>query len=650
MNFFWGSLTAGWLWNQPVPVMRTVPVWVGFLWVALAAIVAAYPSLEGPFLLDDIPAVVEQPVVQGEAPLAEAWTQTYWGDRKGFEKVAIYRPLVTVSFRINQFLSPGDATAFRWTNVVLHAGVTCLVLVLFRRWFSGALAWGGALLFAVHPVHLDAVAAVANRTELMAALFGLGSFLLIRRKERAQGEWGWWASLGLLAFALLSKESAVIWPLLVGLSFWKEGRVGRRERRWLAFALALTIACLVARGAILADPLGGETPWQDNPLQRSGGVERFGTSVALVGLAAELFLAPFQLSVDYTYNVFPVLSPGMTASFLIGAIVLLVFAGALAWSGMRGKSSIPWIGLWVIALPYGLISNFIFPGTILFAERLLYLPSIGFCGLLVWALTHLSRKTALGLLGLYCAVLLGLSWNYAAAWQSPRTLFEVGLESRPGSARLHTNLGHLALLSRDGQGTVEESLRAIEIDPESPEAWMNLGAGRELLDDREGAYQAFEAASELLDGQFGMAHINRCRMGVVLGKEGTKESCDAGVRLRPDLAAAWVAAGKWFESAQNFAEAEERFRKGCEVESENPLSWHELGGFYTRRGNAMGRLSVLVQLVRLNPRDLALRRAFEAEFIAQQPAPGAPAEAEWRRLQTVYRSLGLPSGFQSLAP
>jgi len=595
--------------------------------------------------LDDIPAVAEHPVVQGEQGLSQVWTQTYWGDRAGYEQVAIYRPLVTLSFYLNQQLTPNSSFGFHLLNILLHAGVTLLVWGLFQGWMGRNGAFLGAVIFAVHPVHVDAVAAIANRTELMAALFGMVMLLAYfkgREKTENRGLWG----VVILAWVcgVLSKESAVVWPFI--LLIWEWGERGAGRIRWRGFAAmgGFLLLYLTWRSYILEDPFGGATPWQDNPLHQAEGLSRWGTPFGLIALVIELMVAPFQLSVDYTFNALPLISSWAEPTLWTGLLLFLGVMGVVAYSIREKRLSGIRLGLLVLAIPYGLVSHLLFPGTILFAERLLYLPSVGFILVLAVLMEVYWKRVAVrGLTGLWVVGLCALTWSYSQAWTSPEQLFSTALESRPGSARMHINLGHLALEAQNPDRARKEAERALEIEPTSPEAMVNLGAAFEALGSSREALSWFARGARVLDGTYGLAHINHCRLSVALGElPGAEESCQRSVSLRGDLAAAWGAMGRYLEAVGNLSDAEKSFQTGVSREPMALLPLHELGGFYSRQRRVEKRNEVMMKLLELSPGDAQLRQALVQETRRQLEA--AKVQGNENRVQSLGQQLRMLQG------
>jgi len=162
--------------------------------VAACAVVVYLGALWNRFAVDDLPIIVLNPLVADPAGMWRAFAAPYWSADLGGH---MYRPLVIASFALDHLI---DGTAwFHAVNLLWHAGVAVAVAALARRWTDDAGALVAGLLFAVHPLHVEAVANVVGRAELMAALFTVLAVYasLVRQSV------GW--SAAALGLGLLSK-------------------------------------------------------------------------------------------------------------------------------------------------------------------------------------------------------------------------------------------------------------------------------------------------------------------------------------------------------------------------------------------------------------------------------------------------------------
>jgi hypothetical protein len=175
-----------------------------YLVIAASAIAVYLGALANGYALDDVPIIATNPLVHRWSVLWEAFARPYWPPAWGAE---MYRPLPIVSFALDWRAGVGWLHA---ANLLWHAGVSLAVAALALRLSgSGMAALVAGMLFAVHPVHVEAVANIVGRAELMATLFVVLSVLAALEHDRL----GW--SLAALALGLLSKEIAATTPALV---------------------------------------------------------------------------------------------------------------------------------------------------------------------------------------------------------------------------------------------------------------------------------------------------------------------------------------------------------------------------------------------------------------------------------------------------
>ncbi len=154
-------------------------------------------------MLDDRAIILKNPLVAFPNGIWLAFSHPYWPAALGGGQ---YRPLAIATFSLDWWLSGGDPRWFHAVNILWHAAASVLVWFLAAELLAPAAALAAALLFAVHPVHVEAVANVVGRSECMAAAFVLAALLAHRR--------GSWAAPVLFALALFSKESAIVFLAL----------------------------------------------------------------------------------------------------------------------------------------------------------------------------------------------------------------------------------------------------------------------------------------------------------------------------------------------------------------------------------------------------------------------------------------------------
>lgn len=490
----WGAGVAARTPEQPGPSSGSLPEGRGSqtalqaLLLAGVAVAVHANALPNALVLDAETLIAKNPLVRDLSQLHVLLRSDYWRP----ELVSgLYRPCVTFSWALQHALGGSAAAVHNAINVLLHAGVCLVAWRLYARLASPGVALGGALLFATLAVHSEVVANAVGRAELLAALLALASFLAyLRLRERPSVSWMPAAAcLAAYALAILSKENAVVLlaviPLYEGLYGPGEAVVGRLRAAWartgpIVVGLAVTAAaCLVLRlWALGDDPVPPSNPI-DNPLLRLDTADRVLTALRVVLIYAKLLVWPAHLSYDYSYDAIPLLSVADPAAWLSAAAVLgLALAG---WWSRRVDRAIAF-GLGFAALALLPVSNLLLPvGTIL-GERLLYLPSIGFCLALVAALEaacarlgspRAARATLIAVVAILVCGHGARTWLRNPDWRTETRLALHDVEIVPGSAKAQANAGKALQNLGRHQEAIGRFERALAIAPGLSAAYTN---------------------------------------------------------------------------------------------------------------------------------------------------------------------------------
>ncbi len=400
------------------------PVLAGVL--LLAALVGAVP-IDGGFVYDDRRALLESPVVAGELPIYAAFTHDFWGGPLS-DSIRSYRPLLPALWNVLWELAPLKPLPFRVLSCVLHVFSTLAMWLACSRLLPRpSAAFVAAALFAVHPVHAEAIGGIVSQSDVASAALGALALAVGVGSTRN-------ALLGalLVLLACSAKESAVVFGLALLARVWASRAPGK-PLPWLDYAPLIAVC-----GVIVATQLSFErTPGGVMPesLARSlaGGMRAL-YGLHVIGHGTRLLIAPTGLAPHHGYAaVEPTLaSLGPYAAF--GACALAAALWVLV-RALRKRDGALLVGLCLWLGPLLIQSGFFVTPVTDVVERLLYTPSIAACGLygafLVLALPSLRVRGAM--VGAVVLVLLGLSIQAERAWVSDYALAQRAEHNEPRS-------------------------------------------------------------------------------------------------------------------------------------------------------------------------------------------------------------------------
>jgi len=333
--------------------------------VAGCAIVVYLGALWNQFAMDDVAIIVTNPLVAEPAGVWRAFGAPYWPPDLGGH---LYRPLIIAAFALDRMLD--GAVWFHAANLLWHGAAAVAVAVLARRWADTTGGLVAGVLFAVHPVHVEAVANVVGRAELLAGVFVVLSVYAALAREAI----GW--SAAAWALGLLCKENAAVAPALIAWA-WVLGLARPSRRRMGLFVASWVLVggvYAVAR-AIVLHPFAGFQSIGAMFLGASPWAVRL-TAVSALADVARLLVFPLTLRVDYSPNERSLVTSPLDPGFVVGVLCALLWSAllTLAWKRDRKLEAfgLGWIG--VALLP---VANVLYPAGFYVAERTLYLPSAG---------------------------------------------------------------------------------------------------------------------------------------------------------------------------------------------------------------------------------------------------------------------------------
>lgn len=422
--------------------------------VAGVAVIVYANSLLNEFAYDDVSIIQNNPTIQAWDRIPGAMLAPYWPGPAGPE-LALWRPVTTGLFGVQYLIGSGSPFAFHLTNVVMHAAVSGLLVVVLTRLMALGVAFVAGLVFAVHPVHTEAVANVVGQAEITAALAILVALLLHLRGGPRSG-WGRAIAIGAMyAIGFGAKESAVTLPGLVFLVDAARERLGFRElpaymaRRWRAYFVMLVVAVsmLTARATILQ---GAGAPIGPAGFDLLYEIPRIWTLGEVWTHYVRLWTFPLDLSSDYSPNVIPV-SLGWNPANVTGVVIVLavLFGTWSAWRrsdlepGSRSARAAAFGILWFL-IAISPISNTLFLTGVILAERTLYLPSAGLAAAVGWLFVRMARERPRLAPALLLVLLLAGSvrtWMRNADWRTHNTVFAVMMRDHPHSGRAQWTLG-----------------------------------------------------------------------------------------------------------------------------------------------------------------------------------------------------------------
>ena len=437
-------------WDSPLRSVRSAAFLAG-----AAAVLLSANSVLNDFAYDDNAVIVENAALQDLGTLPEALISPYWPNEYGRD-LGLWRPAATAFYGIQWAVWGENPAMFHLVNVLLHGVVTALVVLVLAELAPLALAFVAGLLFAVHPVHVEAVANVVGFAEVFSSALYLGACLVFLRAGKRITFLPGAAITILFVVAFLAKESAVTLPAVLLLLDGARDNVGFKEalsylrRRWGLY-VSLTAAAgliLIGRYAVLGSLASPLAPLGATLLRSE--VPRIWTVASTWPHYFRLLFFPLDLSVDYAPAVIP-LAFNWTGSGILGALLLLGTLGLAL--GLWGKQTLgvdrhpPRLfsfGVVWLVITLSPVSNVLFLSGVLLAERTFYLPSVGFVALLAWIGAELykeRRRVAQGALILVLVLMSLRTVTRNATWRNNFSVFDTLMREHPESGRAQWLMG-----------------------------------------------------------------------------------------------------------------------------------------------------------------------------------------------------------------
>lgn len=604
-------------------------------------------SLGGQFVYDDSYQILKNPTVQSAGNIPAMFTQGVWQFMASDTSKAVglyYRPMFNSLLIINYQLFGFSPFGWHLVSLLLHLTATFLVYRLARAWDQPReIAALAALLFGVHPIHVESVAWISGVPDPLAAVFVLLALLFHERYVREGSSNSKWvlASLAAALLALFTKEVAIVMAGAVALREWLRTdkgesfslRLNRTVQRAAPFVIA-GFLYLAARIAVLG--------FISKPEPKAVGItteQVLLTQPSVLFAYVRMLFAPYPLSVIYDHGY--VSSPSQAPFWLPLLLVVAVIAVSL-WlvrNSKIGLLALAWVGMFLLPVMNLKAFN---PEESIIHDRYLYLPSVGFCLLVAMGLGWLynsaaasSKKLVMAAAILIVVVFSGLTFAQNFTWQSDLTMATHALNYAPGRPFL---LNYLAAYYSNQANPAEAEKfykQAIAAKPDYYDAMSNLGdiyykqnnfvesekyysqavsAGARythtlynLADSRAKQGRYADAEQPLLMAIAEQANYTEAHfyLGWVNQQQGKLPQAEAAYRqaltFKPEYAEPRINLATVMNDQGRLKEAESQLIEVKRTQPGNPVMLYTLGEVYRKSNRTQEAIALLTQLVNAQP-------------------------------------------------
>ncbi len=556
-------------------------------------------------------------------------------------EAANWHPLTWLSHMLDVQLYGLNAGGHHISSVVIHAAAAVLLLLLLYR-LTGAV-WQSALvaaLFALHPMHVESVAWVAERKDVLSAFFWFLTLLLYAGYASTRRRSYYLLTLLSFALGLMAKPMLVTLPLvMLLLDVWPLKRVEglpslNRWSLWLPlvkekipfFVLSLLSAAITIHAQRQGEALKSLDAW--------GFGLRLENAVIATVRYMELMFWPHDMAVYYPYAF------TLPAWKFIGSIAILVTVTALVlWARRRHPYLVAgWLWFLITLAP---VIGLVQVGSQAMADRYTYIPYTGLFIMLAWGVpaftrTWPHRQTLHALLaGVGLSALASVTLQQIGYWRDGIALYGHALQVTSGNSLAHNNLGRVLDRQGDPDAAISEYRKALAINPGYHDAHNNLGlalAGKGDLDGAIGEYlesltinpnnyqphfnlaMALDKKGELeaAIGEFQAAlairpdhHDGLVRLGIALAKRGDLDAAikkfEAAQALQPNDPNAYYNLGLAFEKKGDLPRAIGHYKKALAIQPDYYDAYNNLGIALENSGDLDEAIKALSKGIALNP-------------------------------------------------
>uniref|UniRef100_A0A0N5AA37 dolichyl-phosphate-mannose--protein mannosyltransferase n=1 Tax=Syphacia muris TaxID=451379 RepID=A0A0N5AA37_9BILA len=531
-------------------------------------------SIDGSFVFDDLPAILTNPVIRQFKNITNFFIHDFWGhpisqslSHKSF------RPLTSLTFALNYALFGFSPTSYHILNIAIHNINVLLIYItsnklLLRHTLNTSISDQASficsILFAVHPIHTEAVANIVGRAELL-----MTSFVLVTICIYVDGiNCGYFSLFRIILLtltsvcSLLSKEQGIVAI--------KRTYSNLPYHKYIAVTLLLLLCILrlFINGFQMPNFSSFDNPAAFHPSIWVRVINR----IYLLNYHLFLLIYPVNLCFDYSMGCMPLIETFFDLKLYITLISSFILITAVVFCIIYiDNYRLELLSLLIVGVSFFPASSLLVTVGFVVAERVLYLPSFGFCLFCSWIYYKLTKRRYsedilhIGLILLVTFAIVKCI-KRSSEWRTEFTLYSSGLKICPNNAKIHYNLGKLFAESGNWNAAKINYQTAIQLEPSYLFALNNL-ANINLQQ------QKFKDAEELL---------KKC------------------IQVHPEFPTAWMNLGIAYMRQKQFQKAEDSFTKALKIRPKNADCLYNVGNLYLQLGRKQDALRIWKNVTSLN--------------------------------------------------